>query len=462
MSEQRKAIIIATGMDNVQLLATLKDTEVATGSSLDQIKALYTKFSDQQALQESRKNAESLAKLKANDDLKLAEMERFFAAQKGMYEERDAVAAVGQGSIPAGWVGTAGKGAKGAKEAEQAERDAKKVTGSLKEAGHAFRELGKILMELSGAAVALTVLRSVGTALRAIALLGGGAVTVIAAGAIAIKESLGMRKELNTMGQEPKESKETREKQHKELSKYVTDLGKSGMITPDQQKDILNRLRGGDTESVIAVQNRLRKMFPNGTGNVDMNNKFDTIARQGMNPEQRWSDTTMRLERVMAEMNKLDPKSAVYKQKHGEYEKLLKQQEEDGKAIARWTSSVQQAKAKAAELTKEISTEQQRQETVYPSLEELARVQSPQGQMARQISSLQQDQLKRRSFGDILGANYDASQIGILRGTLASQGVIAPNPQLDEIKSHLKDLNGKMAAIQNGILKVNIAEVSGD
>ncbi len=76
-SENRKAIIISTGMDNIQLFAALKENESAVGGSLQRVQGLYEKYSGQQAALESRKNAESLAKLKANDDLKLAEMEIF-------------------------------------------------------------------------------------------------------------------------------------------------------------------------------------------------------------------------------------------------------------------------------------------------------------------------------------------------------------------------------------------------
>jgi hypothetical protein len=422
---------------------------------------------------EAASNERSLAKLKAFDDAKLAEQARFFERQAAMYAEKDAVAAVGQGSVPQGWASKAehaaegaaafgagamagrfGRGEKEAKEAKEA-ATAEKEVGSLRHAGHALRELAHLIGELTGLTIAVRVLRSVATALRAIAMVGAGAVSVIVAGAAAIGGNLWMRKQVNEMGGESKESVETRLKQHRNLTAYIKNLEKSGTLDDKTAKDMLYRIRGGDTESLIGTQRRLMKMFPHGTSGIG--GQEADISRAGMNPDQIWDADTMALMKVQAEMQGMDKNTPIYRQKKAEHEKLLKKQDEDSKAIAKWTSGLKKAEGERASLT----AEQEGQGRVYPTLADLAKINSPQGRMAQQIFALRKDQLSQRETGNVAWANWDASQSTRLQGVLQSQGAIAPDRHSAEIKSHLATLNSQITALKDGIQKVVITGVDG-
>ena len=312
--------------------------------------------------------------------------------------------------------------------------------------------------------IAAMVLKRVGTALRAIAMIGGGAVAVLTAGAIGIAGNIYMRKQLNEMGTESKDSVKTRSKQHEEMEKYITGLSKRGLIKPEQEKDLQYRLRGGDTESLFYVQGRLRQILPDGfdlktaSGTAQTDDTHRNAARQAMNPDQRWDDTTMQLLAAKAEMNKLNPHSPEFRDKQKEYNKLLHQQNQDSAGIAKWTSDLKKAEGEKAKL----EADKAQQNRVYPTLAELSKSKSVEGQMAQRVQFLQKDQKQRRAAGDIMGANWDATQATNIMGKLQGLGALAPNRHNDDIQSHLKSLNDQIKGLRTGVQKVSIAGVEGD
>lgn len=95
MSDQRKAIIISTGMDNLPLLEKLQQSETFTATSLNRIKGLYAKFSAEKAAIEKVENDASLARLNKN-------MAEKAAVTKAWIEKDAAFRAIASGSGGAG------------------------------------------------------------------------------------------------------------------------------------------------------------------------------------------------------------------------------------------------------------------------------------------------------------------------------------------------------------------------
>lgn len=95
MSETRKAIIISTGMDNLGLVAALKENETFVGASANRIKAIYAKLAGEKAAIEAAENDASLARLNAFR----AEQE---AINKAWMEKQAAMSVIAGGSGGAG------------------------------------------------------------------------------------------------------------------------------------------------------------------------------------------------------------------------------------------------------------------------------------------------------------------------------------------------------------------------
>jgi hypothetical protein len=127
MNETRRAIIISTGMDNLPLLAALKENETMTGASLTRVKGLYAKLAAEKAALEAKENDASLARLNRN-------MAEKAAIQKAWIEKQAVTNAIASGS---------GGSGSGFRTAEQVALDAGGSYAGAKLAGSAGEEAGE-------------------------------------------------------------------------------------------------------------------------------------------------------------------------------------------------------------------------------------------------------------------------------------------------------------------------------
>lgn len=281
MSEARKAIIISTGMDNLQLLAALQESEVATGESMAKIKGLYAKLSAEKAEMEATANAASLARLKENDAAKLAQTKAFFEAQAAMYAEQDAVAGIAQGSIPVNLGGKETSTAEGGVMRDAEDMAASGAAGAL--AAKGLKDLGKASHSSASIFRETAVLvreffrrnftRMIGSVSLLLQYMGITAVTVatgipiIGAGVAGILGNFRMKKQLDAMQGDYGTDKafgDTATGLDRQLTKIVAGLIKGGALAPGVGMDMQHRLMLGGMDDVNFVQAALLKLFPNG------------------------------------------------------------------------------------------------------------------------------------------------------------------------------------------------------
>jgi hypothetical protein len=144
-----------------------------------------------------------------------------------------------------------------------------------------------------------------------------------------------------------------------------------------------------------------------------------------------------------------------------------KKQQEIAKQIADLEKEKQRAQF-------QYQADVQRDNMVFPELKQLALarvwggyragwVRTDQGEMAHRILMLQKDQMHQREWGNITGADWDASEIGRLKGILGAEGFMPKDEKLDAVNAHLADLNWQITALRNGTsLNVTIADVTDD
>jgi hypothetical protein len=494
MAEQRKAIIIATGMDNLQLLATLKDTEVATGASLERIKGLYTKFSEQQAALESAKNDQSLARLKANDDLKLAEMERFFSAQRAMYEENAAVAAIGGGSVPenmaSGATATAGGLAIG--------RGVKAVEHEAGPLARIFRETTVLFREgLRG-----NFTRMIGSFTILIGAIGSLA-AIVAAGTAAIVALPAWRAWQAIKGERggAADLKESERIEGGNLEKRIDMLKRAGFIDAKQAQEFEDQLKRGDVMGVLGATN---KFMP--TGGTDalagwanredalryFQNKMNQANETGMTPHQRYNADTMNLARIQGELAQLPENSDAWLAKRKEWADAYLQQQKDIKDIQEQTAkdkkeSLEKEKEKEKELADlnrekgnlaiQMAADEQKQSEQFGTARQIAQFgwsYSPRygwqrteaGGMAHELEQLEGGnghlgwQTWNRLHGNIALANQQAAREAYLKRTLGDMGYLPKDEHWAEMVNHLQNLNQQIASVTDGnTLAVTIDDV---
>jgi hypothetical protein len=482
MAENRKAIIISTGMDNIQLLAALKESEVATGVSLERIKGLYTKFSEQQARLESAKNDQSLAKLKATDDLKLAEMERFFATQKAMYEKQAAIAAIGGGSIPANMIAGA-EGATGAfaigggakiveKEAVSAAKEMHGSSSILRETAVLFREgFRGNFTRMIGSATLLAQY------LGALALVAG---TIGAAIGTGINQLFG-----GTIGR-------------------ITGLGDGGKgdisdwwgwftakrNAAASQKD-LERL-----EKFAAERKKKDERIGDNRAKAleDLQEQSEEINRKdATTPQARYIEDTQRLMQLQAQLNQLSPDSPEWLEKRKEWNtEYLKQLQDIHDEQTKTADDKKKQQEEESEKQKELATlerekgnlaiqfqaDEQKQSMQFGTVSQIAQFgwqwspregwqRTEAGAMARELENLEGGhgqmgwQLWNRLHGNIELANQQASRESFLKRTLGEMGFLPKDEKFSEMTNHLKNLNAQVAAVTVGkTLAVTIADVA--
>ncbi len=432
---------------------------------------------------EIKANTESLARLKAYQSAQLSMTETFLAEQSAMYAEQQAVLDIGKGSIPAGWVGAVGAVAKDAKTAEKIEHK----VGSFRHAGHALRETGKLVGDITGVSSAVTILRSVGSALRAIALIGGGAVTVLVAGAAGIASALWIRNQLNTnFGIDTKDPIKTQKKQHDALSKFIDDKVRSGQLDKKTAADLHYRLRGGDTESVLYVQARLKQLGISG----DEKFKAQKDTKEALEHEKNLAELKRKGETI-------DQRLASDKKDQSHLQDLILDAQQRGlstiqlqlqldKANANVQQDILDKKKAQAEIDKKTSEYQQRYNDLQltlkkeiaerdkfsaaredspfiPTVEELngpvvmRRVEQYKNWLARNspLRGLAYDYTQAQLFlardvafqngSDAIAA--DQGRIRQLRGSLSDAGILPPDERLAEISDRINNTNDEIGAL---------------
>ena len=494
MADQRKAIIISTGMDNIQLLAALKDSEVATGASLERIKGLYAKFSEQQAALETRKNEQSLAKLKATDDLKLAEMKRFFAAQAAMYEEQAAVAAIAGGSIPAGMAA----GAAGGKIAGEAEAAAKELHGGstiVRETAVLFREgLRGNFTRMLGS---LTILIGAIGAMAAVVAVGTGA--IVGLPAYRLWQSLKGEKA------GAKELEDRSKGEADDLRKRIEQMRSVGLIDAKTAGQYTDRLRSGSTDDVNFVLGATNRLMP--AGGIDslagMSNRaramedlqrqqYELDHKESNDPKQRYLADTMNLMRIQAQLNSLKESSPEWLEKRKEWNaEYLKQlqdiHDEQNKTAEDKKKALQEETEKDKELATlardkkgleiQFAADAQKQSMQFGTARQIAQFgwswsprggwqRTEAGAMAHELETLEGGsghmgwQTWNRLHGNIGLANQQASREAYLKKTLGDMGFLPKDEKWQELNNHMATLNQQIASVKAGkTLAVTIADV---
>lgn len=496
MSEQRKAIIIATGMDNIQLLATLKETEIATGVSLERVKGLYTKFSDQQAALEVRKNAESLARLKINDDLKLAETERFFAAQRAMYEENAAISAIGGGSIPVNMSGGIAGAGKLAKEGEEAAKEMHGGSTIIRETFVLFREgmRGNFTRMIGSFTI---LIGAIGTLAAVVAAVTGAIVAIPAYRAWqAIK------------GQKQGEEDWNKAEQIEgsDLEKRIELMKSAGLIDAKQSQEFQDQLRRGDVSGVLGATN---KLMPSGGINAlarmsNLNKAMEDLQEQSAKinraeattPQAKYIQDTQRLMQLQGQMNQLNPDSPEWLEKRKEWNTVYLQQLQDIHDEQKQTAEDQkkaeeEKKQKQDELNRlqlekgnlaqQFAADAQRENMQFPTLAQIARfgwTSSPRGgsfrtdagAMAHELLTLEGDggrhmgwQRWNRLHGNIDLANSQADREAYLKRTLGDMGYLPKDEKWEALNHHMQTLTQQIANVTAGkSLNVNINDVEDE
>jgi hypothetical protein len=445
---------------------------------------------DKQAADDIKANEASLARLKAFQDSKLAATKAFLEAQTAMYEEAAAVQAVAQGSVPAGWQGAAGTAAKDAKKAEQVEY----AVGTWRHAGHAVKETAMIIGDIIGISMVVRVLRSVAAALKAIALIGGGAVSVIAAGGMAIGAALWERRQLNAnFGIDTKDADKTKLKQHKELTDYIKYLELGGQIDHKTASDLEARLRGGDTESVLYVQGRLRQLGVKGRGVVEKQEKehadlVEKLRREKLTPEQRLAEDEKQASHLQDIIRDFQQRGISTAKLQADLDKenlqILKDQADVKKDIAEQNKKAQEAAEKEAEKQKEIADLERSRATValhgqadyekqfgeYPTIEELARMtfRDPWSRRRRYSATALEAQRylwdeiyqrQARAMGNGNLGDFYQRDMASIAANFQGRGMLKPDETMAEVKMHLANINQQIYDLRNGTQKVNITEV---
>lgn len=217
------------------------------------------------------------------------------------------------------------------------------------------------------------------------------------------------------------------------------------------------------------------------------------LARRGMNPSQRLGYDTERWHILMGQMQSWRMQGRDTSQIQLEIDKVnlqiqqditdqKKQQNDEAKKAQDAAHKQQETQEKIRDVEKEkqriilqTDAETQRNEEIYPSLAQLARaghsvhawghrafVRTPEGEMAHEILTLQRDQLRRRVGGDIGRADWDAGEIGRLKGILSASGFQPRDDKLEAINLHLSNLNGQIAQLRSGNnLNVKLNDVDG-
>ncbi len=215
-----------------------------------------------------------------------------------------------------------------------------KAAGSVCAAlGAIWKELGRILGDIAGISFVIGILKAIGgtiaTFVTAIPIIGAGA-----AAYFAIKSQAGkMNEAIKTSDESSTSVEKDAARLQERLNAITKSLAERGMLNGTQGAEVSRRISAGGLDNLIFAQHVLQSMFP---GGVPMDGAMDDriseagrgAARVGMNPRQRWLDSTNQLMRTMTAMNALDKNSTQYKRREQlKYEQLLKQQAEDNLAI---------------------------------------------------------------------------------------------------------------------------------
>jgi hypothetical protein len=295
-------------------------------------------------------------------------------------------------------------------------------------------------------------------------------------------------------------NKRTEIKQQQDLSKYIQGLAKEGQLDPKTAADMQSRLQGG-TESIIGVQARLRKMFPNGfnlnpkrkpnDGRLEAEHEsLETdIERKGMTPEQRLAFDQKRWQVLQSQMMAFKATGRDVSQMLVESDKVglqIQQDILDQKQQQTKESEKQNEKQKIlndlqqqkTSLGIQFSADAQKQSEQFGSVAQIAQFgwtfsprggwqRTDAGSMAHELETLEGGnghmgwQTWNRLHGNIDLANQQASRESYLKRTLGDMGYLPKDEKWEELNNHMNNLNQKIADVTSGkTLAVTIEDVT--
>lgn len=504
MSE-RDDILIRLGLDSTQLTAGTAATLDAERKAAMDYTAFWDKAIAQREAADLEANQESLARLKEFDAQKLAETERFFAAQKAMYEENAAIAGIAQGSVPsnlergaiAGAEGAIGAAAVGTAEKEVVKTAEKGGTGAVNEFFVLIREG---LRGTSPARIASSALRLAGLLFDGI--LG---VSLIAIAGVGVAQLVGMAtgtttpiqtfQAIRNALQGRTDLKNKQKLTGEEYKDRIGELQKRGMISKDQADEFRQQIDSGDYGQLNQAMHGINPLLANlrkkeaaeaaakaATKQEQFLYQSATEQRKGLNdPAQRLRyDTEIRAQLVQQFLKGAD----VSKEIKDNWDKILQDHKDITEEIKKHVADQADYNKKIDELHQSFRDEENRiQQRItasgsdYPTLQQLAKYggtagknwyghktffRDPAGQYAADILGLQRDQINSRLRGNVGRADNDASRITYLKDSLAQAGFISPDNKLENMENHLGEINSAIAALNAAAQGTGLAIKAGE
>ena len=448
-----------------------------------------------QARAETAANEASLTRLKAFQDAKLAETKAFLEEQSAMYAEQDAVAAIGQGSIPTGWAKTAEGAAAGAAVRGVGKEAAKEAaehggTGAINEFFVLIRES---LRGASIARIASSFIRFAGLLLTDVFL---PAVTVVL-GSLAVSELYA--KILGTTGPleagkaiygayQGNKDEKARQKDIADMYKQHLDTLRSKGIISDSYADVLKgQLDSGDFNTMVRAVGAIDKPWSQYTASQKAENERKEAAKQAQAQssaevkyyeEERKSATFSNIQDRMKydyEMYRKFNSENRYDDAAKAWQNILDDQKQITDELKKQNDSLAEQKKKITELeqTKEgvmasAEADFQKQFGVFPTIEQLARQRigrrlTATALEARRYESDEYNQWAARAWGNSDSADYYQRDMASIAADFQNRGILKKDETLVKMELHLQNLNQQIAAVSSGngtMLNVNIDGVS--
>lgn len=482
MATSNEEILLRLGMDSSSMTrGTLAAMDVQKKAALDYVSywegALAKKDVAEKAQMEKSwaRYVANLAKRKAADDA-------FFAAQSARFAERDAVAAIGAGSIPANMERRAAAGAarEGGHLAEGAVGGA--VGGALANSS-VMRETMTMIRE--GARGAWSkMLGSFSLLLGYIGITAGtiiSAVPVVGAGLGGLFANWRMRKSLNDnfgglYGSEGRISSAD-EDMSKRLQEIIGDIVKAGKLTSGQASDLMNSARTGGMSGIRRVQSILSPLMPGGKEGLaqaitehkeavkleeEHIKKMLAMEREDLNGNSKITADMIQRHTIMDDMSRLQIGSLEWEQKRNELDDINLQILKDQK----------DAKKEALEITKQIGSlhkESQKAQKDFDSIDkfvptisdlagqgyasrldklygskgrfDIASGTGPLAQAARDALLYAKQQAWDVTHGNYGQAEIDRQNQMRAENMLSRAGIETPEMKQSKIADHLKEIN---------------------
>jgi hypothetical protein len=358
------------------------------GAELEKVQVIASAASRKLALADIKANEQSLARLKANDDLKLAETARFFEEQAAMYEEAAAAQTLTAQSMATGGLQLPGIAGAAEKDAAGAAKLAKETEGAAKEM-HGGSTIIRETFVLFREGMRGNFTRMLGSFTILIGAIGSAA-AVIAAGVAAIVAVPAWRtwKAIKAEKSGAKDFEEMSKNESGDLQNRIDLMKSAGLIDAKTAQEYGDRLKRGDVEGVLGATN---KLMPK--GGIDALSKMSNVSKaiedfqnqqaeinhkEATTPSEKYKADTMSLMQVQAQLNQLNQGSSEWLEKRKEWNTLYLQQIQD----------INDQKKQTAEDKKKADKEKQEKERERREKEERDRNQL-----------LQEDAARTRGYG---------------------------------------------------------------